>query len=98
MAVSLDDLKAKASGMAAALKQMSAREREQPPTGQLGVAPVDAWTCPNTHPIKGNFTTYTGERCIYHIPGGSYYQKTKPERCYLTEEEAKQGGCRRSKR
>ncbi len=72
--------------------------RTVPPPGQLGVAPVDAWTCPKPHPIKGNFTTYTGERCIYHMPGGGYYQKTKPERCYATEDEARQDGCRRSKR
>ncbi len=69
-----------------------------PAPGQLGVTPSDAWTCPSSHPIKGNFTTYTGERCIYHLSGGSFYQKTKPERCYATEEEARQDGCRRSKR
>jgi hypothetical protein len=32
--------------------------------GRPGVPPQDAWTCPLTHPIKGNFTTYSGERCI----------------------------------
>lgn len=69
-----------------------------PPTGQLGVSPLGGWTCPQTHPIKGNFTTSSGERCIYHLPGGGYYEKTKPERCYATEEEAQQDGCRRSKR
>lgn len=63
-----------------------------------GVEPVDAWTCPATHPIKGNFTPYSGERCIYHVPGGQFYPKTKPERCYATEEDARQEGCRRSKR
>jgi hypothetical protein len=40
-----------------------------------GVPPQDAWTCPLTHPIKGNFTTYSGERCIYHKKGGQYYGK-----------------------
>ncbi len=68
------------------------------PKGQLGVPPKDAWTCPTTHPIKGNFTTYSGEPCIYHMPGGQFYDKTKPERCYATEEEARKDGCRRSKR
>ena len=63
-----------------------------------GVLPQDAWTCPLTHPIKGNFTTYSGEPCIYHMKGGQYYGKTKPERCYATEDEARQDGCRRSKR
>jgi hypothetical protein len=63
-----------------------------------GLPPQDAWTCPRTHPIKGNFTTHSGERCIYHMKGGQYYSKTKPERCYATEGEARQDGCRRSKR
>ncbi len=66
--------------------------------GQAGVPPRDAWTCPPSHPIKGNFTTYSGEPCIYHVPGGQFYGKTKPERCYATEEEARRDGCRRSKR
>jgi hypothetical protein len=63
-----------------------------------GVLPQDVWTCPLTHPIKGNFTTYSGEPCIYHMKGGQFYGKTKPERCYATEEEAVKDGCRRSKR
>jgi len=63
-----------------------------------GVPPQDAWTCPLTHPIKGNFTTYSGERCIYHMNGGEFFNKTKPERCYATEDEARQDGCRRSRR
>jgi len=63
-----------------------------------GVPPQDAWTCPLTHPIKGNFTTYSGERCIYHMNGGEFFNKTKPERCYATEDEARQDGCRRSMR
>ncbi len=62
------------------------------------VPPKDAWTCPTTHPIKGNFTTYSGEPCIYHVPGGAFYGRTKPERCYATEDEARTDGCRRSKR
>lgn len=63
-----------------------------------GVPPSDGWSCPEKQPIKGNFTTYNGERCIYHMPGGSYYSRTKPERCYATEADARQDGCRRSKR
>lgn len=66
--------------------------------GKEGVPPRDAWTCPATHPIRGNFTTCPGEACIYHVPGGRFYGKTKSERCYATEEEAVRDGCRRSKR
>jgi hypothetical protein len=63
-----------------------------------GVAPTDAWTCPATHPIKGNFTPSSGELCIYHLPGGGFYGKTKPERCYATDDDARQDGCRKSRR
>src|SRR6266404_7106262 len=68
-----------------------------------GVPPESAWECPLTHPIKGNFTTYSGERCIYHVPGGYFYGKTKyvktkPEQCYVTEPDAVKDGCRPSKR
>jgi len=63
-----------------------------------GAPPEDTWACPTAQPIKGNFTTYSGERCIYHMPGGQFYSKTKPERCYATQEEATRDGCRRSRR
>jgi hypothetical protein len=63
-----------------------------------GVPPEGAWTCPAPQPIKGNFTPHSGERCIHHMPGGAFYGKTKPERCYATEAEATLDGCRRSRR
>jgi hypothetical protein len=63
-----------------------------------GVPPKDVWTCPAPQQIKGNFTSSSGERCIYHMPGGQFYGKTKPERCYATETDAWLDGCRRSKR
>jgi len=66
-------------------------------SSSLGVPPTDVWTCPASHPIKGNLTTRTSE-CIYHVRGGAFYGKTKPERCYATDDEARQAGCRRSKR
>jgi hypothetical protein len=54
--------------------------------------------CPSTHPIKGNFTTYNGERCIFHMPGGQFYNATKPEKCYATPPDAIADGCRQSLR
>jgi micrococcal nuclease len=66
--------------------------------GRPGVEPSTAWTCPPSHPIKGNFTPYSGERCIYHVPGGRFYDRTKPERCYAAEDDARADGCRRSRR
>lgn len=70
----------------------------QPSPGiRPGVPPKSAWECPLSEPIKGNFTTYSGERCIYHVPGGEFYGKTNPERCYAMEQDAVKDGCRRSK-
>jgi hypothetical protein len=72
--------------------------REVVQSGRPGVPPKNAWTCPVTQPIKGNFTTYSGERCVYHPPTGEFYGKTKPERCYATGNDARQDGCRASTR
>jgi len=63
-----------------------------------GIAPKTGWSCPLTHPIKGNFATYSAERCIYYVPGTPVYAEGRPERCYATEDEARQDGCRRSHR
>jgi micrococcal nuclease len=46
--------------------------------------------------IKGNITS-TGKK-IYHVPGGQYYQITKPEQTFCTEEEAQKAGYRNSMR
>ena len=66
-------------------------------TKRTGTTPRAGGQCPSGYPIKGNFTTYSGERCIYHLPGQRLYSKTKAERCYANEGEAVQDGCRRSK-
>src|SRR5437667_11919782 len=42
---------------AQAQPQEPKKPSEQPSSG---VHLKDAWTCPTTHPIKGNFTTYSG--------------------------------------
>ncbi len=61
------------------------------------VRPVDEWHCPKTHPIKGNINRRRKTR-IYHMPGGAWYKRTKPEKCFRTEEDARADGFRRSKR
>ena len=58
--------------------------------------PISDGKCPSTHPVKGNFTTSTGEHCIYLVPRDRFYHKTRPGNCYATVEDAKQDGCRRS--
>lgn len=63
-----------------------------------GVPPKTSWSCPLSHPIKADFTTYSSERCIYYVPGSGAYGVSRTERCYATEDEARQDGCRRSRR
>ncbi|WP_449867021.1 sunset domain-containing protein [Nesterenkonia lutea] len=48
---------------------------------------------PRGYPIKGNASSG-----IYHVPSGSYYKRTKPERCFATESAARNAGYRKSKR
>jgi hypothetical protein len=47
--------------------------------------------------IKGNLTTYNGEK-IYHVPGGQFYDVTIAEEMFCTEEEAEDAGFRKSER
>ena len=58
---------------------------------QRWVAPVDE-QCPPGYPIKGN--TKSG---IYHVPGGRFYERTVPDRCYANEDDATADGYRRAK-
>ena len=62
------------------------------PGDQRWVAPVDG-VCPDGYPIKGNESSG-----IYHVPGGRFYERTIPERCYADEADAEADGYRRSKR
>lgn len=55
------------------------------------VPPVDG-TCPVSHPIKANDNSK-----IFHLPGGRFYNRTVPERCYATEEAAVRDGYRAAK-
>ena len=65
---------------------------------EFGIAaPLSAYQCPTSHPIKGNFTAYSGERCIFHSPGGDY-EKTTPEKCYGSPTDSIADGCRASHR
>lgn len=58
-----------------------------------GVPPVDAWTCPDSHSIKGNRNSM-----IYHTRASRYYDKTKPEVCFSNEADAVAAGFRAPKR
>jgi hypothetical protein len=52
----------------------------------------DGTACPISHPIKGKLSSG-----IYHVPGGANYDRTIPDRCYVSEEAAERDGMRRSK-
>ncbi len=58
-----------------------------------GVAPIDPWTCPDSHSIKGNRNSM-----IYHTTASRYYDKTKPEVCFSNEADAAAAGFRAPKR
>jgi endonuclease YncB( thermonuclease family) len=57
-------------------------------------APIDANTCPESHPIKGN----QGEAWIYHQPGQSAYSRTNPEACFAAPADAEAAGYRAAQR
>lgn len=56
-------------------------------------APISEWNCPSYAPIKGNASSM-----IYHMPGGAYYDRTKPEECFATRTDAERAGYRASSR
>ena len=55
------------------------------------VSPVDG-QCPNGYPIKANDNSG-----IFHVPGGRFYDRTVPERCYADAADAEADGYRRAK-
>ena len=55
------------------------------------VAPVDG-ACPDGYPIKANDNSG-----IFHVPGGRFYARTVPERCYAVAAEALADGYRQAK-
>lgn len=54
--------------------------------------PVGTSTCPSWAPIKGNASSM-----IYHVPGSRYYDKTNPEECFATVQDAEEAGYRAPK-
>jgi hypothetical protein len=55
------------------------------------VPPVDGG-CPDGYPIKANDNSG-----IFHVPGGRFYDRTVPERCYADAADAEADGYRRAK-
>jgi hypothetical protein len=65
--------------------------------GTSAVGEVGAWVepsgdaCPAEAPIKAK-----SRSGIYHVPGGRFYDRTVPDRCYPSEAAAQADGYRRS--
>lgn len=55
-------------------------------------APNDDGSAPSGYPVK--VKTSSG---IFHVPGGRFYDRTVPDRCYPSEAAAEADGYRRSK-
>jgi hypothetical protein len=62
---------------------------EEPAAGW--VAPVDG-SCPVTHPVK----VAAGSK-VFHEPGGRFYERTRPQRCYVDAAAAEADGYRAAK-
>ena len=78
---------AAAAAPAAAATETAATET----AARRWVEPVDG-TCPDGFPIKANDNSR-----IYHVPGGRFYARTVPERCYATTDDAEADGYRAAK-
>jgi hypothetical protein len=59
---------------------------------RIWVEPTGA-VCPRTHPVKAKMTSG-----LFHLPGMLNYARTRPDRCYASEEAAVADGLTKSKR
>ncbi|HEY8601076.1 MAG TPA: hypothetical protein VIL85_21765, partial [Thermomicrobiales bacterium] len=66
-------------------------QEEAPAISSGQVAPIDG-VCPATHPIKGNKGSMGA--LIYHNRDSASYDRTNPEVCFATEQDAEAAGYR----
>ena len=64
---------------------------QAPQVAPRWVAPRDG-ECPKGYPVKANDNSG-----IYHVPGGRFYARTVPERCYANPADAIADGYRPAK-
>ena len=64
---------------------------EAPAATKRWVEPVDG-LCPDGFPVKANASSR-----IFHVPGGRFYARTVPERCYANPDDAAADGYRPAK-
>ena len=63
------------------------------PEPEPWVEPTADGSCPDGYPVKAKDGS-----TIFHVPGGSLYERTAPDRCYASPEAAEADGLRASKR
>jgi len=63
------------------------------PAGAKAWVEPNGDTCPTTHPVKAKMSSK-----IFHVPGGTNYDRTKPDRCYRDEAAAESDGLRKATR
>ncbi len=80
-----------ASADSAATKTTDAAEKQATATTSGQMAPVDG-ECPISHPIKGNKGSMGA--LIYHNRDSASYDRTHPEVCFATEQDAEAAGYR----
>ncbi len=68
-------------------------ERRWRPSATAWVAPDSAGDALTSHPVKVKESSR-----LYHLPGMLAYDRTRPDRCYLTAEAAEADGFVRAKR
>jgi hypothetical protein len=56
------------------------------------VAALDDGSCPPDHEVKAKEGSG-----IFHVPGGRFYERTNPDRCYASAAAAEADGFRQSK-
>jgi hypothetical protein len=61
--------------------------------GESGWIEPNDGACPASYPVKAKLTSG-----IFHVPGGSNYERTHPDRCYASPEAAESDGLRPAKR
>ena len=80
-----------AASMSEGLPVENAADATASATAATWAEPVDG-QCPDGYPIKANDNSG-----IFHVPGGRFYERTVPERCYADAHDAEADGYRRAK-
>ncbi len=76
-------------------KNLDSSSKDNPATIPANATTSDSLDPANCTGIKGNIS---GTSKTYHIPDGSFYDRTTPEMCFATESEAQSAGFTKSSR